>query len=170
MKIINKNMSYLVLIISALSFSPSQAQESPAPEPVLQEEEAVPSGGKRFEFDPKQNKWFAYDDDGTLVRSGIASGGKNNFRTPAGVYSTIEKRGKGCKSSKYPVPRGGAPMPYCMFFHGGFAIHGSNDVPTDRHASHGCVRVEVPEAEWLSKEFMEIGTPVIIHTYADSKS
>lgn len=44
-------------------------------------------------------------------------------------------------------------MPYCMFFQGGFAIHGSSDLP-GHHASHGCVRVLVKDAQWLNEEFV----------------
>ena len=47
-------------------------------------------------------------------------------------------------------------------FKGGFAIHGSNDVP-NYNASHGCVRVSPDAARWLNEEFMTVGeTKVII--------
>lgn len=64
-------------------------------------------------------------------------------------------------------------MPYCMFFAGGQAIHGSDDVQSS-NASHGCVRVHVSDAKWLRYQFAEApnkanayhGTPVIIGPYA----
>lgn len=43
-------------------------------------------------------------------------------------------------------------MPWCMYFHGGFALHGSYEVP-GFNASHGCIRMFVPDAEWLNQEF-----------------
>ena len=48
-----------------------------------------------------------------------------------------------------------------MYFHGGFAIHGSGSVPY-YPASHGCVRVSVGDADWLYDR-VGIGTPVHVH-------
>ena len=56
-------------------------------------------------------------------------------------------------------------MPFCMYFHGGYALHGSSEVP-GYNASHGCVRMFTQDAEWLNKKFISIGgnksTEVII--------
>jgi hypothetical protein len=131
-----------------------------------------PASGKRvFIFDPKIHRWAAYDEQGRLVKSGRASGGRNycpdikrRCRTPVGRFSIYHKGSSGCKSSKYPVPRGGAPMPYCMFFRGGYAIHGSPNVPNS-NASHGCIRVEPHMAKWLSQEFIRHGVTVIVRPY-----
>lgn len=132
---------------------------------------AYNSGNKVFIFDPSQLSWFAYGSHGQLIASGRASGGRGycpdvgrSCRTPVGTFRVKSKGGPGCISSKFPLPYGGAPMPYCMFFHGGFAIHGSNDVP-NHNASHGCVRVEPEDARWLNHEFMDIGTTVIVRSY-----
>lgn len=101
----------------------------------------------------------AYDADGTLQYWGPVSGGKGycpdvrrKCHSPIGNFAIYSKKGASCKSSKYPVGRGGAPMPYCMFFHGGFALHGSYEVP-GYNASHGCVRLFVNDAAWLNQEF-----------------
>ena len=40
-------------------------------------------------------------------------------------FSVKRKGLPSCVSSKFPLGKGGAPMPYCMFFRGGYAIHGS---------------------------------------------
>ena len=54
-------------------------------------------------------------------------------------------------------------MPYCMFFHGGYALHGSNFVP-DYNASHGCVRMSPDDAQWLNEDFVQEGlTKVHVH-------
>lgn len=131
-----------------------------------------PATQKRFVFNPQLHRWFAYDELGKEIASGNASGGKDwcadigaSCRTPAGEYYVSSKKGPGCKSSQFPIGKGGAPMPYCMFFHQGIAIHGSNDVP-DRNASHGCVRVETKDAKWLSENFIEIGTRIVVEPYA----
>ena len=43
-----------------------------------------------------------------------------------------------------------APMPHAIFFHGGFAIHGSYEISRlGRPASHGCVRLAPANAAVL---------------------
>lgn len=131
----------------------------------------TPTGNKTIIVDPNTHAWAAYEGDGQLIRWGRASLGKNwcadtgkPCRTVTGTFTIFSKKGSGCKSSKFPLPRGGAPMPYCMHFHKGFAIHGSNAVP-NHNASHGCIRVPVADARWLNQEFAEHGTRVIVRPY-----
>lgn len=126
--------------------------------------------GKTFVFDPKQLQWFAYY-NGSLINSGRASGGRyycpdigKPCKTPVGVFRVSHKGGPECKSSKYPIGKGNAPMPYCMFFKGGFAIHGSWALP-NYNASHGCIRVHPSDARWLNQAFMSPGTRVIVKSY-----
>lgn len=106
-----------------------------------------------------------------MIRTGRGSGGKHycsdvrrSCKTPSGVFRVISKGGPACRSSRYPLGKGGAPMPYCMFFSKLYAIHGSPDVP-NYNASHGCVRVKPHDARWLSQNFIKIGTKVIIKSY-----
>ncbi len=124
-----------------------------------------------FIFSPRSLSWKAVNGSGQVVRSGRASGGRNycpdihrGCRTPSGTYHIISKGGAGCKSSRYPVGKGGAPMPYCMFFSRYYAVHGSYDVP-NYNASHGCVRVTPSDARWLNHSFMHIGTRVVVKSY-----
>ncbi|CAM2897095.1 L,D-transpeptidase [Legionella worsleiensis] len=129
------------------------------------------AAGNTFIFNPNTLTWKAINENGKVVRTGRGSGGKSycpdvgrGCKTPSGVYRIISKGGPGCKSSRYPRGRGGAPMPYCMFFSKYYAVHGSPDVP-NYNASHGCVRVKPSDAYWLSRNFMKIGTKVIIKPY-----
>jgi len=129
------------------------------------------TGNRVFIFNPRRLTWAAYDSRGNLVKSGRASGGrhycpdvKRACRTPRGYFSVFKKGSAACRSSKYPLPRGGAPMPYCMFFRGGYAIHGSPNVP-NYNASHGCIRVLPSAARWLHRNFIRIGTRVIVRPY-----
>ena len=46
------------------------------------------------------------------------------------------------------------------YFSGGFAIHGSNSVPSEP-ASHGCVRLTVWDADWLQSR-LYVGMPIHI--------
>ncbi|WP_131781679.1 L,D-transpeptidase [Legionella gresilensis] len=124
-----------------------------------------------FIFNPKKLSWSAVNHNGKVIRSGKASGGsryckdvKRACKTPSGTYRVISKQGPGCRSSRYPLGKGGSPMPYCMFFSKYYAIHGSYDVP-NYNASHGCIRVKPHDAKWLSNNFIQIGTKVVIHPY-----
>lgn len=128
-------------------------------------------GNKTFVFDPRRLKWGAYNANGQLIRSGRASGGKGycsdvkrRCRTPIGHFRVYSKGPSHCRSSKYPLGRGGAPMPHCMFFHRGYAIHGSPNVP-GYNASHGCIRVLPSAARWLHQNFISHGTRVIVRPY-----
>lgn len=129
------------------------------------------AAGNTFIFNPNTLSWKAINEQGKVVRTGRGSGGRGycpdihrGCKTPSGVYHVISKGGSGCRSSRYPVGRGGAPMPYCMFFSKYYAIHGSPDVP-NRNASHGCIRVRPSEARWLSNNFVRVGTKVVVHPY-----
>ncbi|MBA2651421.1 MAG: L,D-transpeptidase [Tatlockia sp.] len=123
-----------------------------------------------FVFNPRTLTWKAVS-DGKVVRSGKAIGGGKychdvgrSCKTPSGTYSIISKGGADCKSSRYPVGKGGAKMPYCMFFSKNYAVHGSYEMP-NYNASHGCIRVKPEAARWLNHEFLHIGSPVIIKSY-----
>lgn len=135
---------------------------------------AIPAAAfaeKVFVFDPSQHKWFAYE-NGQLIRSGVASGGSNYCRdirrrchTPVGTFRVRDKGGPGCKSTIYPLGRGGAPMPYCMHFTSYYAIHGSYEVVPGKNVSHGCIRIYPEAARWLSQNFINVGTKVIVKPY-----
>ncbi len=120
-------------------------------------------------INPKILAWGAYDANGVLQAWGPVSAGRgycpdtgHGCHTITGKFAVYEKEGSGCVSRKFPVGRGGAPMPYCMFFHGGFALHGSYEVP-GYNASHGCIRIFVPDAKWLNQEFVgRDHVPVIV--------
>lgn len=132
----------------------------------------VATGHKVFVFDPKATAWAAYDADGRRIKTGRASGGKHYCadvgracKTTTGMFKVYSKGGANCKSGKYPLETGGgAPMPYCMHFNGGYALHGSYHVP-DHNASHGCVRLLPSAAKWLSENFIDVGTTVIVKPY-----
>lgn len=119
----------------------------------------TPSGEKTIIVSISNLAFGAYNDDGTLEMWGPVSTARGycpdvgrGCHTATGKFRIYAKQGAGCISSKYPVGRGGAPMPYCMFFHGGYALHGSYDVP-GYNASHGCIRMFVKDAKWLNQEF-----------------
>ncbi|ARG97476.1 L,D-transpeptidase [Legionella micdadei] len=123
-----------------------------------------------FIFNPRTLTWKAVK-DGKVIRSGKAIGGSKycrdigrSCRTPTGTYSILSKGGPGCRSSRYPVGKGGAKMPYCMFFTTNYAVHGSYEMP-NYNASHGCIRVYPDAARWLNHNFLNIGSTVIVKPY-----
>lgn len=134
--------------------------------------QSIHTGGQKvIVVDPSVHAWGAYDSSGNLVRGGLATAGnswcpdiKRPCRTKVGTFRINSLGSFDCKSSIYPLPRGGAPMPYCMFFNGNQGLHGSYDV-VDGNVSHGCVRVTVDDAEWIRHDFAHVGTKVIVRPY-----
>ena len=130
------------------------------------------TGRKAFVFDPKLTAWAAYDAEGNRIKTGRASGGADYCedigrpcRTVTGKYRVYSKKGAECRSSKYPIEtNGGARMPYCMHFHGGYSIHAAYEVP-NRNVSHGCIRVLPSAAQWLNQNFVDVGTTVEVKSY-----
>ncbi len=141
---------------------------------------SIPAEGqKKIIVDPQIHMWAAYDEDGKKVKSGMATAGANycpdigrSCRTKVGTHRIESLGDASCKSRKYPLPRGGAPMPYCMFFNNGQALHASNAVVA-ANRSHGCVRLHKKDARWIRFNFAEeptkaneqMGTLVIIKPY-----
>jgi len=142
--------------------------------------QTTPLGEKLIIFDPRLHAFGAYDSSGILVRWGPASGGADwckdlngSCRTTSGHFRIYSMGSSECFSTKFPLPEGGAPMPYCMYFNNGEAFHGSPNGLAGYNASHSCVRLYVNDAEWLRYDFAEgpsaynnyRGTKVIINQY-----
>lgn len=73
------------------------------------------------------------------------STGRSGYRTPVGNYRPTRTH-KMWHSRKYNM----SPMPYSVFFHRGYAVHGTNYVNRlGRPASHGCVRLHTRNAKRL---------------------
>lgn len=136
-----------------------------------------PPGRKVLVVNLKLQAFGAYDKYGYLVHWGPISGGKGwcpdinrRCRTPTGNFYVFHKKGANCISTKYPVGKGGAPMPYCMFFYGGYAMHAS--FLPGYNASHGCVRMFYEDAKWLNQYFVDMGrngTKVWVRSLNDFK-
>lgn len=75
-------------------------------------------------------------------------------RTPRGDFKVYYKV-TGWKKSQLGL------MFNPMYFIGGFAVHGANDVPP-KPASHGCIRIPMFAAEEMFR-VTPIGTPVIVY-------
>jgi hypothetical protein len=134
--------------------------------------QTIPNKEKVILVDPKVFAWGAYD-KGHLVRAGIASAGANYCpdeggpcRTDPGTFRIFKLGDVSCVSHKYPIGGGGSLMPYCMFFNGGQSLHGTPDqMMGEEHASHGCIRMRIPDAEWIRYNFARVGTKVVVLPY-----
>jgi lipoprotein-anchoring transpeptidase ErfK/SrfK len=79
---------------------------------------------------------------GEVVHSWPVSTGRKGFHTPRGQWKPTRMYQR-YFSRKYD----NAPMPYSVFFTGGYAIHGTTKVKSlGRPASHGCVRLHTANA------------------------
>ncbi len=134
-----------------LDFSPFPLKISPEEKQVI--------------IDQDKLAWAAYDSNGQLIKWGPISSGRDKCSdssrsclTMTGIFRFFSKENELCRSNVYPIGRGGARMPFCMYFHKGFAMHGSLDMPGYR-ASHGCIRMFTRDAQWLNHEFVETFDP-----------
>lgn len=90
-----------------------------------------------------QEMWVLLD--GWLGAVWPVSTARAGKRTPTGSWSP-NFLSRNHRSSLY----GGAPMPFSIFFHGNYAIHGTTEVDKlGRPASAGCVRLAPENAKIL---------------------
>ena len=94
-------------------------------------------------------------DGGTVVRVVHCSTGRPGLETTAGVWHVY------LKSLRFYSREYDSWMPWTSFFHGGEGLHGYEEVPS-YPASHGCVRLSMPEAPWVY-DFATMGTTVIVY-------
>jgi len=162
-----------VFSLPAFSYSNHATTYNPATFEARMPTHIVSDGQNVVIVNPHVHAWGAYDASGNLVRGGMATAGSDWCRdlgrpchTRTGVFHVISLGSVNCKSSKFPMPRGGAPMPYCMYFNHGQALHGSSEGEVvDGNRSHGCVRLHVQDAEWLRFNFVTVGTKVVVLHY-----
>lgn len=73
------------------------------------------------------------------------STGRIGYRTPNGTFRP-QRLERFWRSRTYDM----APMPHSIFFHGGYAIHATNEMRRlGRPASHGCIRLSPSNAAAL---------------------
>lgn len=83
--------------------------------------------------------------DGQRQYSWPVSTARRGYRSPVGSYRP-QRMYRRYFSRKYD----NSPMPYAIFFHGGYAIHGTTDLKRlGRPASHGCIRLHPGHAARL---------------------
>jgi lipoprotein-anchoring transpeptidase ErfK/SrfK len=83
--------------------------------------------------------------DGAEFATWPVSTARPGYRTPTGTY-----RPYSLQRMHYSKLYDFTPMPYSIFFHGGYAVHGTYDVRNlGRAVSHGCIRLAPDQARAL---------------------
>ncbi len=83
--------------------------------------------------------------DGAYLYTWKVSTARPGYRTPTGVFHPQWMAVRWFSRIYY-----NSPMPHAIFFHGGFAIHGSYDIARlGGPASHGCIRLHPNDAAVL---------------------
>ena len=92
-------------------------------------------------------------EDGETLYDWDVSTGRKGYDTPTGTYRPVRMEDM-WYSSQYE----NAPMPWSIFFSGGYAIHGTEEVNHLGHrASHGCVRLDPDNAQTLYDLVQSVG-------------
>jgi lipoprotein-anchoring transpeptidase ErfK/SrfK len=123
-------------------------------------------------IDRGANSLKLYDSTRLMRRFHVATG-QSAYPTPTGVWQIVDKQENpwwlpppspwavGAK----PIPPGpGNPLGtrWMGLNAAGVGIHGTpDDASIGYSRSHGCIRMHIPEAEWLFQH-VGLGTPVVI--------
>jgi lipoprotein-anchoring transpeptidase ErfK/SrfK len=90
---------------------------------------------------------------GRVIHKWKVSTARKGYVTPRGSWRPTRMH-KMWYSRKYDM----SPMPYSVFYYGGYAIHGTNYVKNlGRPASHGCVRLQTANAAKFYSLVKEVG-------------
>lgn len=91
--------------------------------------------------------------DGRVIHQWPVSTAHKGYVTPRGSWRP-KRLHRMWYSSKYD----NSPMPYSVFYNGGYAIHGTGSVrQLGRPASHGCVRLQTGNAALFYSLVREVG-------------
>jgi lipoprotein-anchoring transpeptidase ErfK/SrfK len=118
------------------------------------------------------NRLRLYDGRRLVRQFGVATG-QSVYPTPSGSFRIVDKQlnpwwyppPSPWAAGEKPVPPGpGNPLGtrWMGIDSPGVGIHGTpNDASIGYSASHGCIRMHIPDAEWLFQH-VAVGTPVLI--------
>lgn len=141
--------------------------------PEVQVEVLAPKGaGPRpglptphIEVDIARQIAFVVSAAGSVTTLDVSTGNDTTYRDPRSGATDVAYTPVGTFKVQREVdadvhaPLGTLHRP--LYFYQGWAMHGDSDVPP-YPASHGCVRVDNDDADWLFPQ-IPVGTPVIIY-------
>ena len=135
----------MIDVISVDAAPAVETVEAPAPE-----EPSVPTVVARVDLSDQTMTIYVNE---RLSHVFKVSTGRRGYGTPTGQWNA-EWLSPRHRSKKYH----NAPMPWSVFFHRGYAVHGTTDVRRlGRPASHGCVRLHPDNAKIFYKLVKENG-------------
>jgi lipoprotein-anchoring transpeptidase ErfK/SrfK len=148
-------LALAVIIVGGAACAAETAAPSPtfvSAEAMLPAAEAAPLSAVFARIDVSDQTMNVYVDD-RLTYTFKVSTARRGYITPAGFYG-VEWLSPKHRSRKYD----NAPMPWAVFFHGGYAVHGTTDIRNlGRPASHGCVRLHPDNAKTFFSLVKQIG-------------
>jgi lipoprotein-anchoring transpeptidase ErfK/SrfK len=139
-------------IVAATVFPASAAMvdtmqvASITPDILMDSTREVPGTPIVARVDLSDQRMYVYLDE-RLVYTFPVSSGRGKYGTPTGRWNAYWLSPKH-RSRKY----NNAPMPWAVFFHEGYAVHGTTDLRNlGRPASHGCIRLHPDNAKTFFK-------------------
>jgi hypothetical protein len=130
--------------------APEAIQAAPVATQAAPEEPSVPAVVARVDLSDQTMTVYV---DEKLSYEFKVSTGRSGYGTPTGQWNAAWLSASH-RSKKYH----NAPMPWSVFFHGGYAVHGTTEVRRlGRPASHGCVRLHPANAKIFYKLVQEYG-------------
>lgn len=158
--------------------SPGEIKTEPLPEagsepaalqvPEIEAEPPPPVITLKVDIDLSAQRMTVANGDDVLHVWPISSG-RRGYSTPTGTYQP-QWRSKMWRSRQYY----GSPMPHSVFFHRGYAVHGTYATGMlGRPASHGCIRLAPKNAATFYRLVGQHGmesTQIIVHGKANAGS
>jgi hypothetical protein len=131
---------------------------------------AVAGAAVKIHIDLSAQRMHVTSSNGSY--SWAVSTARAGYRTPRGSYAPT-----GMQRMHYSRKYDMSPMPHSIFFHGGYAIHGSYATRSlGRPASHGCVRLAPGNAAKLyhmvqaeGARISITGSPPVTRRYASHR-
>ncbi len=112
------------------------------PDPMIGNVREVPGSPLVARVDLSEQRMYVYLDE-KLIHTFPVSSGRKGYTTPTGRWNAYWLSPKH-RSRQY----NNAPMPWAVFFHEGYAVHGTTDLRNlGRPASHGCIRLDPDSAK-----------------------
>jgi len=127
--------------VASAAMVDSMRVASITPDLLTDSSREVPGTPLVARVDLSDQRMYVYLDE-RLVYTFPVSSGRGSYGTPTGRWNAYWLSPKH-RSRKY----NNAPMPWAVFFNGGYAVHGTTDLRNlGRPASHGCIRLHPDNA------------------------